>query len=308
MTKKGIFAIFLYFLILLSIIVLGASVAGPIIGALLGIILGAVLSAGATLFKPFRHWLENFTKENIRLGKEKYRVLIFGLPRSGKTSVLKRIITADKPTIEDSTGNFDIYDETLRLGLKNPERYQVSFADYQGQKPSQISSDPPENFFGLPEQRTVNAILFIVDLFPEIRDEKGKVLDNISFFEKYKENALELIEKRVKDNLQYINQWTIEPVFTVCYNERYLWSVRLLINKTDLLREIISRGYIPNITLDDLDEFALKYYTPIEVELQEACAQNNIQDFSVHLLSAATGENINNLMGELLAVYSRRKK
>ena len=308
MTKKGTFAIFLYLLVLLCIIALGVIFVDPITGALLGIILGAVLSAGVTLFRPFRHWLENFTRENIRLGDAKYRVLIFGLPRSGKTSVLKRIITADKPTIEDTTGNFDIYDETLRLGLKNPERYQVSFADYQGQKPSQISSDPPENFFGLPEQRTVNAILFIVDLFPEIRDEKGKVLDNVSFFEKYKENALELIEKRVKDNLQYINQWTIEPVFTVCYNERYLWSVRLLINKTDLLREIISRGYIPNITLDDLDEFALKYYTPIEVELQEACAQNNIQDFSVHLLSAATGENINNLMGELLAVYSRRKK
>jgi GTPase SAR1 family protein len=305
MKLKGIVLIVLYILIIAGITLLGTIVAGGI-GSLLGIILGALMSSGATIFKPFRDWLENFVDENIVLTDENCRVLVFGLPRSGKTSLIKRIITADKPVSETSTDDFDVYDETLRLGLEKPKRYRVSFADYKGQKPSQITVEPPENFFGISGYKVVNAILFVVDFFPEIRDEKGTVLSTEQIVQKYETNAAELIKKRVDANLEYINKWTIEPVLTVCYSEKNLWSVRLLINKIDLLRDVISRGYLPNVNQDEIEKFAKKFYESLEKELREACTQNNIQDFSVHLISASTGENVRSVLGEILETYSVR--
>lgn len=305
MKLKGIVLVVLYILIIVGITLLGTIVAGGV-GSLLGIILGALISSGATIFKPFRDWLENFVDENIALSNENCRVLVFGLPRSGKTSLVKRMLTADKPVAETSTNDFDVYDETLRLGLEKPKRYRVSFADYKGQKPSQITVDPPENFFGISGYRVVNTILFVVDFFPEIRDEKGNALNTEQIIQKYEVNAAELIKKRVDDNLEYVNKWTIEPVFTVCYSEKNLWSVRLLINKIDLLREVISHGYISNMNQDEVESFAKKLYEPLEQELREACAQNNIQDFSVHLISASTGENVRSVLGEILETYGIR--
>lgn len=307
MTLKGIVLIVLYVLIILGLVFLGTVVAGPV-GSLLAIILGAILSSGATLAKPFRDWLEDFVDENISLWQSKCRILIYGLPRSGKTSFIKRIITADKPVAEDSTSDFDVYDETLRLGLKNPKRHRVSFADYKGQKPSQILVDPPESFFGVSGQEMVNAILFVVDLFPEIRNEQGEALNDSEIVERYKHNANELIEQRVKSNLEYVNEWTIEPVFTVCYSEKNLFSVRLLINKIDLLRDIVAHGYLSSVNPDELEQFARKLYQPLEEKINEACSKNNIEDFSVHLVSASTGENIKDVLGEILEVYSKRIK
>lgn len=305
MKIKGIVLIVAYCLIVVVILLLGTVVAGPI-GTVLGLILSAFISMGGTVFKSFRDWLEDFVDENIVLTDDNCRVLVFGLPRSGKTSLIKRMITADKPVSETSTDDFDVYGETLRLGLEKPKRYRVLFADYKGQKPSQITVDPPENFFGISGYRVVNAILFVVDFFPEIRDEKGSVLNTEQIIQKYEANAAELIKKRVDDNLEYINKWTIEPVFTVCFSEKNMWSVRLLINKIDLLRDVISRGYLPNASQDEIDNFAKKFYEPLEQELREACTQNNIQDFSVHLISASTGENVRSVLGEILETYSVR--
>lgn len=305
MKLKGIVLIVLYILIIVSITFLGTAVAGGI-GSLLGIILGALISSGATVFRPFRDWLENFVDENIVLADDNCRVLVFGLPRSGKTSLIKCVITTDKPASETSTDDFDVYKETLRLGLEKPKRYRVAFADYKGQKPSQITVDPPESFFGIAGYRVVNTILFVVDFFPELLDDKGTVLSAEQIIQKYETNAAELIAKRVDDNLEYINKWTIEPVFTVCYSEKGLWSVRLLINKIDLLRDVISRGYLPDANLDDIENFAKKFYEPLEQELREACKQNNIHDFSVHLISASTGENVRSVLGEILETYSVR--
>ena len=67
MTLKGILAIFLYVVVLLSIVFSSVIKVGTVTGALLGITLGAVLSIGAILFKPFRDWLETFTDENINI-------------------------------------------------------------------------------------------------------------------------------------------------------------------------------------------------------------------------------------------------
>jgi hypothetical protein len=67
MTLKGILAISLYILVLLSIVFSSVIKVGTVTGALLGVTLGAILSIGAILFKPFRDWLENFTDENIHL-------------------------------------------------------------------------------------------------------------------------------------------------------------------------------------------------------------------------------------------------
>ena len=307
MTLKGILLITLYCLIILGIVFLGTIVAGPV-GSLLGIILGALISSGATVAKPFRDWLEDFVDENITLWQSKCRILTYGLPRSGKTSFIKQIITSDKPVAENSTTEFDVYDESMRSGLKNPKRHRVSFADYKGQKPSQILVDPPENFFGISGQEMVNAILFVVDLFPEIRNEQGEALDNAQIVQRYKDNAIELIEQRVKNNLEYVNEWTIEPVFTVCYSEKNLFSVRLLINKIDLLRDTISQGYLPIVSQDGLEQFARKLYQPLEEKIKEACAKNNIEDFSVHLISVSTGENTKEVLGEILEVYSKRIK
>lgn len=306
MTRKGLLAIILFLMIFLCVICFSsAAVNDPILGTLAAIILSATLSVGAIIFAPFRTRLQDFVQKNIRPQSNQCRIFVFGLSRSGKTTMIRRLLTEDKPKSERSTDDFDVYDDNVRLGLQDPKWYSVGFTDYKGQKQSQVLQYPPEKFFGPPGNRLINVIFFVVDLFP-VKDDKGHVfLDDQELIGFCRLNAENIIQSRVQKNLDYITEHTIELVFEAAYSKQNLFAIRLLVNKSDVLEEIISRGYIPDKNFKDMEKYALNLYAVLEENIKEACKINHVKDFSTHLISAKKGEGVADVFSEILETYTR---
>lgn len=311
MTVKGAIALLVFLGVFVGAIVFGSFAVGdPLLGGLSAIILAALVSVGAIVFKPFRDRFTKFVQANITLVSQgrKCRILVYGLPRSGKTTLIKRILTAEKPQREESTAKFDIYEEDLRLTLEDPKKYAVAIADYKGQKPSEVTVNPPERFFGAPGQRLINVILFVVDMFPEVKDANGERIDDGELVDKYEPDARKYLHYRVRQNGLYVNAFDIEQVFAVAYSEMHLFAVRLLINKIDLLSRVVSRGYLPQLSVESVDQYALGIYAATAESIKNACDANNVDNFSVHLISAAKGENIDAMFGDVLDAYSRKTR
>jgi GTPase SAR1 family protein len=267
--------------------------------------MGLASTLGAVLFEPIRTKLVAAAQRALFF-PPRCRVLVFGHPRSGKTTLIKRILTKEKPTrTEVSTDDFDVFEEELRLGLKNPRRLIAAIADYKGQQPGQLIVEPPVGFFGPKGQRLISAVVFMVDLIPPFTDRQAGVLPDDMIVESYKTDGLALVDDRVKENCIYVNKWHIQEIFELAYSNQKLQSVRLVINKFDLFRKVVVKGYLPGVTLESDSEYAMACYRDVAKEIRAACDQNNIKDFSVHVVSAATGENVAGVLGDVFEGYSR---
>jgi GTPase SAR1 family protein len=310
MTKKGIAACGLFVILLIVIAIWARTFAkDPLIYALGGYIILALLSVGAILFKPFRNRFEEFVNENVFIPSKKLRILIVGLGRSGKTSIIRHVIADDCPKREKSTNHFTIYDELYRLGLNDPVRCPFMIADYKGQKLSQITNDKnlhPE-FFGKTGQKLINVIIFVVDLFPEIRNNKGDLLSDERIVKRYKSNAGGLIEERFKEHEEYNIKYIVQQVIELA-SPQSLFSVRLLINKIDLLREVVKHGYLPQVTEKNLEKYTKKLFSKISDTIRTACEENEIESFSDHFVSAKRGDNIKIIFGNIFETFHKGRQ
>jgi GTPase SAR1 family protein len=280
-----------------------------VIGAFIGLFSAVLIFLVAyTFYTPFDDWLMSFVRLNIRPDSPKLRILLVGLSRTGKTSIIRRILTEDMPRQEISTNRFIVYEETKRLGLKNPQRHIVSIADYKGQKLSQITVGPPVEFFGTRKYRLVNVVIILVDLFPELLNQESKPLKDDKLVQLYESDAEDRIADRVAEHREYVTKYIIELIFSVAYSKDNLFALRLLVNKADLLRDAVRCGYLSRVDEGSMEEYVKRLYTPISDEIKSACQANNVDDFSVHLVSAKTGENIPLVFSDISETYHRRSQ
>jgi hypothetical protein len=276
-----------------------------------------LVSIGVLLFQSVRDKLQEIAKHLFTNQPPKFRILMYGLGRSGKSTIIDCFLKVDDQIVEHirtkSTPNFTIQDADITLRATN-KKYPISVADYKGQKPAEIVTDVPESFFGFKNQRRINVILFVVDMFPEPKDDDGEIIDNDEpLIKRYKLNAVQRIKKQVDENKLYLNKFSLQPVFTVSYSKDNLIAVRLLINKADILQEIISRGYLRNASVYD---YATALYSDTIEAINSYCEENEIDDFSVRIISASRGllytkesqpRNVRPVFGELLKVYSNKQ-
>ena len=83
------------------------------------------------------------------------------------------------------------------------------------------------------------------------------------------------------------------------YYGRNLRSVKLLINKMDLVREAVRRGYISSVSADGVEQFVRKQFSGIEQRIEEACKANDLA-FRVHFISARRDLGVREMFAPLL--------
>lgn len=262
----------------------------PVVQALaLVVLLLGGLSGRALLTAPKR-WMEA-SDPSKGLETPECRVLLIGLGRSGKTSLIRQVLTGTSRA-EQSTKIFNFY-RAPRITDLGGTRFDIVLADYQGQKLSQLVIEPPVSFFGPAGDRRVNAVVFVVDLFRERRDVDGNAVSDVVLLEQYSHDTEAQIRERVEEQCKYINEFTIEVILEAVFNRRQVCSLVLVVNKIDLLRVLVERGRIDGVSSSSLEQYVSNLYAPLLSLLKEAARANEVEAlFGAYLVSARTGENV----------------
>lgn len=240
------------------------------------------------------------------------RVLLFGHPRSGKTTLLNNVLTVQTSSSPISTSALDIWSGACRID--RDRTVNVAIADYAGAHPSQILVNQDQrflDFFGPPMQRRIHAILFVVDLFDMMYDEQGNPLSNESIIEQLQDHAPTYLQRRVTENFTYLNKWHIETILALAHNQdNTVQSVRLVINKVDLFQAAVMRGYMPGVNVQNIEGAIRSLYAPLEQTIVEMCAQSrhHVTDFDVHVISATQGTGVNSVFGPILQQFQQRRE
>lgn len=314
-TKTRYWLVFLFIILWFVLSIIGTIFTGNIIvsaviGFALPILTTAAVQIGTDLIKGA---IKTDVIEEEEEQEESCRVVVFGMPGSGKTTLIRKLLTHGLPRQEKSTQKFIFHRHQILLELGQP--YPVAFADYKGQAMGDIVTDAPEDFFGKKDARLINAIFFIVDLFPELPDEKENPDKFQETLKEYKDEALVKIDNWVRENQEYINKNTIEPVFRVSRSDRtgkQLFAVRFIINKIDFFDRIISEYETYKNTVGSTTEYAKNLYANQIQALEIACKKNGVKDFSVAVISAKYGnkygDDITGLLTEIALKHKERSK
>jgi hypothetical protein len=229
------------------------------------------------------------------------KIYLFGHRGTGKTTLIQNVLSsAEQPPALKPTEYYDCFSNTVSLDTRGKRRVKIEMADYKGEKPSTIVIDLPEDFAGPKESRKINAVLFFVDIAPRLTDEiTGEPRDDDETLKWLRSDTESKIRQRVEQHREYLSKYTLEIVFSLVYSPR-LTSVRLLINKVDLMRRLFAEGYMADAKVGNVEEYMRSLFADIEANLKEACSVNKIDDFSVKLVSAKHDEGTRSMFANLI--------
>ena len=153
----------------------GSTLYLAIISALLALLSTLIAALVAMVVNPIKKWLEGYIYRSN--GDSSVRILLFGASGSGKSAFADHVLTIKPLLPMKSSSNFTVRSGKLVVSGQKPAA--ILLADYQGQKPSQVTSYIPDEFAGPSDERRIDAILFFVDLIPRVDDPKtNKVFDD----------------------------------------------------------------------------------------------------------------------------------
>lgn len=307
--KLARYSVLLLIITLFSILFAGNILVGSILGVISTILIGVITNLISRNNETTIPKNTRIPKKDEIAEKDECRVMLYGLHRSGKTTLIKTYLTDAEPSSEESTEHYDVYPDKRRLRLGGPE-YSIAIADYRGENPGQVILKPSSQFFGSEDYRLINAVFFLVDLFPSVPNSKESPQEYEDFIKSYEHNAMAKIEDRINANLRYVNEFSIRLVLEVVYNRENLFFLRLLINKINVLEEILSRGYLPGQDTDSMKTIILEKYGLVIRTLTKASSpsQNDIKHFRVDFVNACSIESVRRLFTEVLNVYSERAR
>jgi len=229
---------------------------------------------------------------------EAYDIFVYGHSGSGKTTLIQRLFTFDLTPLE-TTSAFDYYETPIPLNLKSltkKDLITIRIADYKGQDVNQILDAAKIN-------EKINTLLLIADVAPAYS--KGNSLSEDNIYNLFKENHQHEIVKRLRDHEKYLSEFLLQVVFKDVYNP-YLKSVRLIINKCDILEKLKNDKIIPVDT--DIDEYAKSFFKEIISHIEQFCNVNDITDFQVITVSATHLKNIKEMFSVLLEKFIKTKQ
>lgn len=226
---------------------------------------------------------------NYPLIDKPYIVAFFGLPGSGKTTIIRRLNnTVDTVEQIDSTKDIEIQ-QGIFTSAEFKRKIKAQFIDYKGQKPSQLFQFNPPN--------SVNALFIILDLAPRMYFQGTKaIVPYDKFLKWFKGNPEKIMSNRILQHEKYVSQWTIEPLITKIFSKE-LECVKILINKRDLIEELI-KDCDYEIS-DNIETHILDMFDGIIREVKHAFYQNGMKNVSVEIISAREYVS-NNILNSLL--------
>ncbi len=237
-------------------------------------------------------------RDNFSTGQETFDVFLFGHSGTGKTSFIQRLFTFDTSPLR-STRHFDYYEITVPVNLQglngNNGSIEVRIADYKGQDVTQLFEAARENMY-------IDAILFFADLAPAY-DDAGHKLEKEHVLQIMTEDFEGVLQKRVDTHKnKYLSEFLLQAVFTYASSD-YLKSVRLVINKYDILESLYESGVIEPLV--PLEAYAKGLFEEVEVNLRRFCQENEILDYSTELVSIIESKRIRELFTDLLKASAR---
>ncbi|MEG4852379.1 hypothetical protein QUB10_16010 [Microcoleus sp. B5-D4] len=260
---------------------------------------------GALLFEPIRKKLEVSIDDlftSAYIDKSIYRILIFGRAGSGKTTFIKTAFTlADTDINMRSTQNFKSYQFRSLLQGIDGESTKVAIADYKGQDLLQVILNAPQDFFGAPGSRVLNAIIFIVDLVPRKSDRFGNPFNDEDMLEWLRSgNMLDIIRARVKEHHEYINEASLQLLFGSLHSQN-LKTVIFVINKIDLIDRLIDNGYLNISNFSNGREYAKHLFKGMIENVFGVCQALGIEylsnrDSLVFIVSTRSRDELNPIL------------
>ena len=257
-----------------------------ILSALLALLSTLIATLVAMVFNSIRRWLWGYIYPSN--GNSSIRILLFGASGSGKSAFADHVLTIKPLVPMRSSSNLTI--RSGKLLVNGPEPEEILLADYQGQKPSQVTSYIPDEFAGPPGERNIDAILFFVDFIPRVEDPKtNKVFDDKRLLAWLAEQPGERTKERLEQHKYYISDAVLEILFEAVHSRR-LREVRLLVTKSDLLRRASSEGVFgPEGKF--IEEYATGFFAAVESRIRAACFENSdavdgsLINYSTHFIS-----------------------
>jgi hypothetical protein len=146
-----------------------------------------------------------------------------------------------------------------------------------------------DEFAGPPGERSIDAILFFVDLIPRVEDPKtNKIFDDKRLLAWLADRPGERTKERLEQHKYYISAPVLEILFEAVHSTR-LREVRLLVTKSDLLRRAFSEGVL-GPEGQSVEEYATGFFAGVESQIRAACIENSSVDglvinFSTHFIS-----------------------
>lgn len=293
------------FIVLLIVAGLLAGSRNPVATA---IFCTTVVTAMYTIFfedssNEIKNWLSIPTKSS------ELTIFLYGRGGSGKTTFIKSLLSLEslKDRHQSSTEHTTYYKGTFHCPPFPSSKFQrkytvpIQIADYKGQDPGG-ALNLRRNFMS-----QVNAIIFVVDIVHPNPRLNGSVLSNAELIEWLSTDTEKKIDSRVTEHISYIGDAILSVIFgnILSVNRNRLRSVRLVINKVDIIQKLMSRGYLPNAVASGLssEDYVYKKFEPIENYVRNACTQNGILDVSLNIVSFAEGTGERDLIQGLLKTH-----
>lgn len=295
-TSRILFLIFLFLTTIFFIVAVSyVALAPSLVNVLIAILPPMLVAAIGFAIKPIRKDFDSFLNRKSQMSF--CMIYLYAMAGTGKTSLIKSWLQGDRKP-ERSTLEFDYYNHQILDDLGNQKFTTIKIADYQGQQPSEII-----NSDGL---QLANALLFIVDIVPR-QDEDNNLLDTQEKQLMWLSSRTEeKIKERVEKHLIYI-VGSLQPLMSTLLNDN-LFSVRLVVNKYDLLEKLIQKDILPGANVQGIEQYTISLFKKIEEEIREACKANKIQDFSVSFVSTETDFHVRDLLTGILETYRNMRK
>ncbi len=272
------------------------------------VIAGLVGTAISVLFiedflNHIKTWLD------IPIKTSEMTIFLYGRGGSGKTTLIRYIMSLE--TLRNRYNSSTQYAEYYRGEFYNspsPSRrfnrkYKdtIHIADYKGQAPTEALGGR-KSFMA-----QVNAIIFIVDVVHPDPKSDGNIMSDSALVEWLSYDTEEKIDSRIIQHVAYIGDAILSVIFgsILSVNRNRLRSVRLVINKIDIVKKLMIKGCLPDVASSGLspEDYVRKKFQPIEKYIRDACNQNGILDVSFNVVSLTEGTGVRDLMRGLIQTH-----